>query len=457
MGYGQGLDLVQSKLRRWCASIAEFEILPLAVGVALASFAAVPWAAVGLILIGVLWLVRWLARGRLTVRTPVDWPTMLLVLTVPISLFVTTQPGTSLAETASLLAGLALMYGLANWIRLEAHVSLLVLFCAGVGVLLAIVAPVTVGWFSKTKGTPLPAALLELLPSPIITNAIHPNQLAGILVMLLPFPLTLLLPGRLDDLPSVAGAVPAVLARLLDGKRFRRLWFSAALVLMLGTLALTVSRGGWMAAAAATSLILIRQRWFVRGAVPISVLAVGLVIWRSSPQSLLDALGHDGVIQGWDGRVEIWSRALYAIRDFPLTGAGIGTFEPIADALYPFFLLGPGSGLGHAHNLFLQVAVDLGLPGLVAYLAILIGAVWSAVEAARFYGREHNRALSEIARAGVASLVAMMVHGLVDAAAWTGTRGVIVPFAVIGLMVALANRARLANAGDGSGGSDMRR
>ena len=35
----------------------------------------------------------------------------------------------------------------------------------------------------------------------------------------------------------------------------------------------------------------------------------------------------------------------------------------------------PGTDLGHAHNTWLQVALDLGLPGLVAYLAVW----WSTI------------------------------------------------------------------------------
>ena len=45
--------------------------------------------------------------------------------------------------------------------------------------------------------------------------------------------------------------------------------------------------------------------------------------------------------------------------------------------LYPFFLAAPDT-IRHAHNLFLQIAVDLGLPGLVAWLAIWLAVTASA-------------------------------------------------------------------------------
>ena len=40
-------------------------------------------------------------------------------------------------------------------------------------------------------------------------------------------------------------------------------------------------------------------------------------------------------------RLEIWSRAIYMLQDFPFTGIGMGAFRQVANLLYPFFLAGP--------------------------------------------------------------------------------------------------------------------
>ncbi|MER3513799.1 MAG: hypothetical protein C4310_04935, partial [Chloroflexota bacterium] len=74
----------------------------------------------------------------------------------------------------------------------------------------------------------------------------------------------------------------------------------------------------------------------------------------------------------WEGRLELWSRALEAIADYPFTGIGMGTFDHVIPLRYPYVLLaGAELAVPHAHNLFLQVAVDLGLPGLIAFVALL--------------------------------------------------------------------------------------
>ena len=82
----------------------------------------------------------------------------------------------------------------------------------------------------------------------------------------------------------------------------------------------------------------------------------------------------------------------------------------------------------------------VGLPGLVAYLALLILAFWSALSAARFYTRVGKREPASLAWAGLASLTGMLVHGSVDATTWIIGRGAFVPWAAIGTLVALSRQ-----------------
>ena len=44
--------------------------------------------------------------------------------------------------------------------------------------------------------------------------------------------------------------------------------------------------------------------------------------------------------------------------------------------LYPLFLMHPDVDIGHAHNEYLQAALDLGIPGLIAFIGLYIGAFW---------------------------------------------------------------------------------
>jgi O-antigen ligase len=59
---------------------------------------------------------------------------------------------------------------------------------------------------------------------------------------------------------------------------------------------------------------------------------------------------------------------------------GMNTFRTVVHVLYPLFTISPDKDIGHAHNEFLQAGLDLGLPGLIAFLGLYIGAFWMLVE-----------------------------------------------------------------------------
>ncbi|MBU4225932.1 MAG: O-antigen ligase family protein [Chloroflexi bacterium] len=74
--------------------------------------------------------------------------------------------------------------------------------------------------------------------------------------------------------------------------------------------------------------------------------------------------------------MEVWSRAIYGIQDFPFTGMGVNAFRKVVPVLYPLFTVSPDVDIGHAHNEFLQAGLDLGIPGLIAFSALYIGVFW---------------------------------------------------------------------------------
>jgi O-antigen ligase len=84
--------------------------------------------------------------------------------------------------------------------------------------------------------------------------------------------------------------------------------------------------------------------------------------------------GADGSLSSITGRMQVWERAGMAIRDFPFTGVGLGMFRFVQPRLYPIYTVPPQTDVGHAHNQLLQVGVDVGVPGLTAYLVLWLGA-----------------------------------------------------------------------------------
>lgn len=80
------------------------------------------------------------------------------------------------------------------------------------------------------------------------------------------------------------------------------------------------------------------------------------------------------VREGREGRLELWRDSLQLIASHPWFGVGWGNFSAARWTELPTPLLEPN--MGHAHNLILNLAVELGVPGALLVLAPLAWALW---------------------------------------------------------------------------------
>jgi putative inorganic carbon (hco3(-)) transporter len=365
------------------------------------------------------WLARWIAWGRFTVPTPGDLPLAGLILVMPVTLWVTALPDVTRGQVLLLVAGIVFYYAIANWVRTVRRERAFVLFLVGLGLVAAIVAPVAVAWVTAIKLTIIPEAIYKRLPL-LASLPVHPNVLAGALVLVLPVPLALVM----FDGPAMP--------------RRQRLASIAAVIGMAGIILLTKSRGALLAAAVAGAVLCLlrwRRGWI---AIVAGALLAGLGMWMIGFGQVAAKLIDTGSTVGVGNRLEIWTRGIYVVQDFPYTGIGMGTFKQVTNALYPYLLLGPNADVPHAHNLFLQVAVDLGVPGLVAWLSVLLLAAFSAWQV---YREGRRQGLPWVAGLGAGLLcaqVAMTVHGILDAAVWGAHSGMVV-WALWGLTAASYN------------------
>jgi putative inorganic carbon (HCO3(-)) transporter len=315
------------------------------------SIASERWQPLGVI--AFFWFIRWLAYGREAVRTAADWPIAGLLLLLPVTLSASALPDVTWPQVMRLLVGVGFYYSIVNWADSAQRVRLMLFGALLSGLVLALGGLATTRWQVYRAKIPfIPATLYEHLPT-LASDTIHANVMGGILAFLLPIALAILLFSW----------------RTLRGAE--RFLVVASLLGMSSTLLLTQSRGALLALAGVLLILpLLRWRkgWLL---LPLAFLAVAATIQLFTLPILLDILTADDTLSGFDGRLEIWSRALYLIQLFPLTGVGMGTFGPVAELFYPFFLVERGQ-IPHAHNIFLQVAIDLGLPGLLAWTMIVI-------------------------------------------------------------------------------------
>ena len=364
----------------------------------------------------VFFLIRLAWERRIRVFWPLDLPVLVLLAMLALSMFVVTAlPEKSLPQALRLLGGVWLFYAVIRWGRVSpGRFGWLAVGLLGVGLALAVGAFFTVRWF--TKFSFIPTGFFKAI-SPVISDTVQPNVLAGSLVLIL------------------AGLAGGLVFGWKILPNWQRILLVVLLLFMTGVLVLTQSRGALMGLGAAMLLMIVlrfRHGWVAAPACLVVLVGLALAV---GPNRLLGSLDQNqSQSSSLEVRVEIWSRAVRMIGDFPFTGVGIGTFGNVADTLYPFFLLKPGS-VPHAHNLYLQVAVDLGIPGLAAWLAIwgsVIYAAWSLFQA----GKKDSAAWqAAFGAALLCAQAAMAVHGLWDAVTW-GTRPAVLVWAMWGTAIA---------------------
>lgn len=361
------------------------------------------------------WLLRGLAYRRFSAATPAEWAVAGLTLMIPVTLWVTAFPELTHPQVHRLLSGIALYYALVNWIITPERLCWAVWGVAAAGFLLACFATISVEW-APNKVVFVPDLLYSKFQV-LVSDPVHPNVIAGGLVILLPVALAVLLFAwrRLHWLEKILIGLAAA-------------WMAAIL-------ALSLSRGAWLA----TGIVLVilaamRWRWGWLAGFAVAI-GGGAVAYFLGVERFVQLLVYSSSTGGIESRIEIWSRALYMIQDFPFTGIGLGSFGPVADMLYPFFLFQP-STVFHAHNLFLQIAVDLGLPGLIAWLAIFLCMLRLSWRLYRLGRSNSDCWIAGLGAGLLCSQVALAVHGMLDAVTWGMVRPAPIVWALWGLIAA---------------------
>ena len=107
-------------------------------------------------------------------------------------------------------------------------------------------------------------------------------------------------------------------------------------------------------------------------------------------------------------RLSIWQGTGRLIEEHPFLGTGLGTFPIAYTKVQSTFL---GEFVNHAHNDYLEIASDLGLPAALALFASLI---YLFVGAARGFLSAEKGFDRAIALACVGSMLAIFLHSLTD-------------------------------------------
>lgn len=238
----------------------------------------------------------------------------------------------------------------------------------------------------------------------------HPNVAGGLIAALLPLQVAALLTSR---------SWPA------------RSLLALATLTSLAGLALTGSRGAWLASAVALGAWLAwelskrRPRQMQPAERRMLWLAFFLVAATAGALLALSLCGPD-CRAGATGRLDLYRDSLDLALDTPFTGLGLGG-DRFQMAYSSYVLLLHVGYQPHSHNLPLQVTLEQGILGLVALL-------WIAALVVTQRGP-----FSLWQAAGRASFAVILLHGLVDIPLYTG-RGLHLLFVPLAVMASPALR-----------------
>lgn len=422
------------------------------------------------------WPLRLKAEQALLPAGAAGWFLGFLLLWLPVTIWRSTNSSLSWEIAGYLYLALTGFVALIHWPPLRKHPEWLALLLITLGVGLAVVGPEA---FSVNPDKMLDAYQTEefsLVDPTLVGETINPNILGAALALILPLGLALALQWswtRRRWLPLLLWAPILLMANGLLLSQSRSSWLALGVAGLLlfwwllicpATTATESADKRWRNYSPRPNPLLGRVGTVAHSAVPPlnrgRLGGGGLVVTRRQRivallvvVGLLAALAflwRAGVVNSWltpelqqstqtslTRRMDIWRLSLEMIGRNPLTGIGLGNYEAVFTASFPTLPLSQGRiAPPHAHNLFLQLALDLGLPGLLATLGFAVSLFRQLLR--RLHQPPGGRqALAHPAAQSVAigvgsALAAMLVVGCFDNALW-GTKVTVIPCSLFAL------------------------
>jgi len=203
----------------------------------------------------------------------------------------------------------------------------------------------------------------------------------------------------------------AVLPRLLPGSDARRWWLVPTCAAEAVALAMTYVRGAWVGVGAgvlALATMARRARWL-----PLTALLAAAAVFLVAAPSLRQRAAS--IVDPTDPTVRerllIWRSGLAMVREHPLTGIGPGRVKDLYERYaHPEALR---MRRGHLHDTPLQILVERGPAGLLAWLWLFAAFFITGGRALAHFGPDQVRERG-LVMGGLAATVGFLVAGLFE-------------------------------------------
>ncbi len=190
-----------------------------------------------------------------------------------------------------------------------------------------------------------------------------------------------------------------------DFKKWRDSWIPLAVVLMTGAVVFSLTRNAWVGIFVGISTLAALRKPFALVALPL----IGALVFFIAPkdvQNRVTSIFDSNNVTNKE-RVLLWEAGFDIVADYPVFGVGQNSFPLV----YPEYsrpdIKEPS--ISHLHNNFLEIAVERGLVGLMAWLSVWFMAILSLTR-----GWANNGSLN-LAIAGCAgALFAFLAAGMFE-------------------------------------------
>lgn len=338
----------------------------------------------GIVVIGS-YSINYIKKGRFKFKfTPANFLILLFSIIIIISTIFSASPSGSFRDFVIHLVSIGVVFMLIHSKKSKEEIY----FLSGVFVLTATIVSIH-GFYQFFAGVPMGSGWLDVSQNPNIETRVfstfeNPNILAEYLIMVLPI---------------------SIAQFFINNKIIKKICFALASSIIFICIGLTYSRGSWIGLAFSILLFIVlidfkKLAFFV----PAGIGSLFLM-----PTSILQRISTIGSLKDSSNfyRFNLWNKAIDIVKDFWLSGIGIGyvAFRKIS----PFYIrtMAPY----HTHNTYLQIAIELGIIGIIVFLLLILSIFKMGIGS---IVNSNSRFIKFFTTAYMASLSAILVHGLAE-------------------------------------------
>jgi O-antigen ligase len=356
----------------------------------------------------ILSLIPWLARlilKRFTFeKTPFILPILIFLVTALVGYYVAYDPPASAEKLWVILVAFALFVSLVNQPR--ENLGVVASLVGLMGVIITVVFIISNDWQAQSSDLVLIQMagdwILATFPQ-AIPSVITPNFAGGLLAILVPI--------------SIASGI-------YYWQNRNRLQFALTLgmvMIILGGLFLTSSRGAWIALISGIGLWLLWQfsKFLANKANKTPLLIFGLLLLITILPSLWIVSIMPGGFVGMaarlpglptgESRYELAINTGKLIADYPFTGGGLRSFP---GQYSQYMLVIPHFLFPYSHNFYLDVSFEQGIIGALAIFGLIIGATYKLMTID--VSQDKGSLTSFLSGAILISTCIILLHGLID-------------------------------------------